>query len=94
MPLVHAGVITEAAWAKMDDTVLHAKLADPRLSGSDADGLKKLAADVLPGYAVSPAAEKAPRTCSPAGKWLMDTDALTPRGAVRLGPGRLRAARP
>ena len=78
VPLVHAGVITEDAWLRMDDTVLHAKLADPHMSGSDADGLKKLASDVLRDYAVSPAAEKAKNALFASGKWLINTDALTP----------------
>jgi DNA polymerase I-like protein with 3'-5' exonuclease and polymerase domains len=77
VPLEQMGAITEDAWDRMDDTVLHAKLADPRLSGSDADGLKKLAADVVPG-AVIPAANEARKKLFASGKWLMDTDALTP----------------
>lgn len=77
VPLEQAGAITEAAWDRMDDTVLHAKLADPQLSGSDADGLKQLAADVVPG-AVIPAAAEARKKLFASGKWLMDTNALTP----------------
>jgi DNA polymerase I-like protein with 3'-5' exonuclease and polymerase domains len=77
VPLEQAGVVTEEAWHRMDDTVLRAKLADPQLSGSDADGLKQLAADVVPG-AVIPAANEARKKLFASGKWLMDTDALTP----------------
>lgn len=78
VPLVHAGLCGEEIWVKMDDTVLHAKLADPHMSGSDADGLKRLAGDVLRDYAVSPAAEKAKNALFASGKWLVKTDALTP----------------
>ena len=77
VPVEQAAAITEEAWHRMDDTVLHAKLADPQLSGSDADGLKQLAADVVPG-AVIPAAAEARKKLFASGKWLMDTDALTP----------------
>ena len=73
VPLEHAGLCTEQAWLRMDDTVLHAKLADPQLSGSDADGLKQLAADVVPG-AVTPAASEARKKLFASGKWLIDTN--------------------
>lgn len=60
IPCVVAGLISwDEAWAKMYDSVLNAKLTDPKMSGSDADALKELAADLLREHAVSPAAEKA-----------------------------------
>ena len=77
VPLMVAGLCTEEAWGRMFDTVLHAKLADPQLAGSDADALKELAADIVPG-AVSPDADKARAKLFASGKWLKETDALTP----------------
>lgn len=60
IPCVVAGLIGwEDAWGKMQDSVLNAKLTDPKMSGSDADALKQLASDLLREYAVSPQAEKA-----------------------------------
>lgn len=59
IPAVIAGLIPwDDAWAKMQDSVLNAKLNDPKMSGSDADALKELADDLLREYAVSPQAEK------------------------------------
>lgn len=59
-PCVHAGLIGwDEGWAKMHDSVLYAKLSDPRLTGSEANGLKDLAADLLHEYATAPAAEAA-----------------------------------
>jgi hypothetical protein len=59
IPCVLAGLIGwDDAWAKMEDSVLRAKLNDPKMSGSDADALKELARDLLREYAVSPNAEK------------------------------------
>jgi P4 family phage/plasmid primase-like protien len=78
VPLADAGLCGEDAWNRMQDTVLPAKLADPAMSGSDADGLKQLAADVLGDYAVIPAANEARKDLFASGKWLTDTDALTP----------------
>lgn len=49
----------DALWEKLYDSVLKAKLNDPKMSGSDADALKELAHDLLREYAVSPNAEKA-----------------------------------
>lgn len=58
IPCVVAGLIGwEDAWGKMQDSVLNAKLTDPKMSGSDADALKQLASDLLREYAVSPQAE-------------------------------------
>ena len=67
-------------WPKMHDTVLAAKLADPSMSGSDADGLKDLARDVLAGAACSPAADKRRSKLFTSGGWLGEPDALTPPG--------------
>jgi DNA polymerase I-like protein with 3'-5' exonuclease and polymerase domains len=63
----------------MQDTVLPAKLSDPLQSGSDADGLKELAADVLKDRAVTTAANEARKALFASGKWLTNTGALTPR---------------
>jgi DNA polymerase I-like protein with 3'-5' exonuclease and polymerase domains/phage/plasmid-associated DNA primase len=79
VPLEHAGLVdAEAAWAKMFDTVLPAKLADPASTGSD-PGLKQLAGVVLGADAVSPAAEEARKAVFKAGRWLEDTKVTTPR---------------
>lgn len=79
VPLEHAGLIdAEAAWSKMFDTVLPAKLADPASTGSD-PGLKQLAAVVLGPESVSPAAEEARKAVFKAGRWLEDTKVTTPR---------------
>jgi DNA polymerase I-like protein with 3'-5' exonuclease and polymerase domains len=55
-----AGLIGwDELWDKLYDSVLKAKLNDPKMSGSDADALKELERDLLREYAVSPNAEKA-----------------------------------
>jgi P4 family phage/plasmid primase-like protien len=78
VPLAHAGLIDiDAAWAKMDDTVTLAKLADPASTGSD-PGLKKLAGAMLGEAALSPAADEARSALFKAGKWLTETEATTP----------------
>jgi DNA polymerase I-like protein with 3'-5' exonuclease and polymerase domains/phage/plasmid-associated DNA primase len=78
VPLAHAGLIDiEAAWAKMHDTVVLAKLADPASTGSD-PGLKKLAQAVLREAALSPAADDGRKALFKAGKWLTETKAHTP----------------
>jgi DNA polymerase I-like protein with 3'-5' exonuclease and polymerase domains len=79
VPLDHAGLADpEAAWAKMHDTVLTAKLADPALSGSDADGLKDLARDLLRETACAPDADKRRAALFASAGWLKETSALTP----------------
>jgi hypothetical protein len=79
VPLAFAGVIDdlEAAWARMADTAIPAKLADPTSTGNDAD-LKKLAAAVLGPAACSPAAEQARAALFKAGRWLTEIKPLTP----------------
>lgn len=78
-PLVHAGLIEwNVAWAKMHDTMLSAKLADPNLQGTDA-GLKATAAALLGDQAVSPTAEEGRKQLFAHGGWLSDTDLDTPR---------------
>lgn len=60
VPCVNAGLIDwDSAWAKMHDSVIYAKLSDPKLSGSEAEGLKDLSRDLLKEYATAPPAEKA-----------------------------------
>lgn len=70
-PLAHLGAIDhEAAWAKMEDAVIPAKLADPAGAGSDAaEGLKALSAVTLGPLAVAPAAEAAKDELAKAAGW-------------------------
>ena len=80
VPLAHAGLgDADAMWSKMTDSVLIAKLADPAQAKSDENALKKLAKDLLRDHAVSPAAEQAKNELFKSGRWLMQTEALTPR---------------
>jgi P4 family phage/plasmid primase-like protien len=80
IPLAVAGIITdlEDAWARMHDTVIPAKLADPRSTGSD-PGLKQIAHAMLGDAATSPAADDARAALFKAGRWLTDIDATTAR---------------
>jgi len=78
VPLTHAGLVdAESAWARMFDTVIPAKLADPASTGSD-PGLKELAGAVLGHDAVAPRAEAARKAVFAAGKWLENTQVDTP----------------
>jgi P4 family phage/plasmid primase-like protien len=78
VPLAHAGLVEpDSAWARMHDTVIPAKLADPASTGSD-PGLKQLAEAVLGDAAVTPAAEAGRDTLFKAGKWLTATKVDTP----------------
>jgi len=78
VPLAHAELVSyEQAWARMHDTVIPAKLADPASTGSD-PGLKRLAGKVLKDQAVTPAAEEARARLFKLGGWLTDTEATTP----------------
>lgn len=78
VPLAHAGLIdAESGWERMHDTVIPAKLADPRSTGSD-PGLKALAGAVLGGASVAPAADAARSALWKAGKWLTSTKVDTP----------------
>jgi len=77
-PLHHAGIAThDELWAKMEDTVLPAKLADPSSSGGD-PALKAASAAVLGDKAMSPAAEERKDELFAAANWLKDTDPTTP----------------
>lgn len=79
IPLVLAGFIDwESAWRKMFDGVLYVKLTDPRLAGSEANGLKDLARDMLREYAVSPEAEKKKNALFKAIGCNINTDSSTP----------------
>lgn len=78
VPLGHAGLIDPAAaWARMYDTVIPAKLADPQSTGSD-PALKALAAAVLGDAATAPAADAARAALFKAGRWLTETQGDTP----------------
>lgn len=69
VPLAHAGLIDAASgWARMFDTVIPAKLADPQSTGSD-PGLKQLAGAVLGQAATAPAADEAREALFKAGRW-------------------------
>lgn len=78
-PVVKHGLITwDALWAKLYDSVIWAKLVDPKLCGSEADKLKDLAHDLGREYAVSPAAEVAKDELFKVMKCKKKTDVLTP----------------
>lgn len=69
VPLAHAGLIDAGAgWAKMHDTVIPAKLADPRSTGSD-PGLKQLSGAVLGAGSVAPAADAGRDALWKAARW-------------------------
>jgi P4 family phage/plasmid primase-like protien len=76
VPLVHLGLLTEAAWGRMHDTVIPAKLADPQSTGSD-PGLKQLADAVLGSSATAPEADKARALMFKLNGWLKDIKATT-----------------
>lgn len=78
VPLVDAGLCDVDVWERMWDTVLPAKLNDPESTGSEADALKPLAADVLGAESVAPAADAARSALWKAAGWLKDTKADTP----------------
>lgn len=79
VPLAAEGLISaEKGWAKMYDTVIPARLGDPRSTGSD-PGLKKLSAAVLGNESVAPAAEAGREAVFKAGKWLTKATNDTPR---------------
>jgi P4 family phage/plasmid primase-like protien len=78
VPTALAGLVdAESAWARMYDTVIPAKLADPTSTGAD-PGLKKLAPAMLGEAAVSPAADEARSALFKAGRWLTETKVTTP----------------
>lgn len=80
VPLAYAGLIDyESGWARMRDTVIPAKLADPASTGSD-PGLKQLAEAMLGDAAITTSAEAARAALFTAGGWLSDTTAITPVG--------------
>lgn len=76
--LHHADIAThDELWAKMEDTVIPAKLADPSSSGGD-PALKAASAAVLGDRATSPAADERRSALFAANGWLKDTDPTTP----------------
>ncbi|SOD72742.1 P4 family phage/plasmid primase-like protien [Jatrophihabitans sp. GAS493] len=79
VPLAIADAIDiDSAWTRMHDTAIQALIADPQSTGSDADGLKQLAHDVLGDQAASTPADAARAALFKAGKWLTNTKATTP----------------
>lgn len=78
VPLAAAGLVdADDAWARMHDTGILAKLADPTSAGNDAD-LKNLSKAVLGQHALSKPADEARAALFKAGKWLTDTEVTTP----------------
>lgn len=78
VPLAATGLIEwESAWARVVDTVLLAKLADPACTGGDA-GLKTLATRVLGTAAVSPDADRARAELFTRGGWVTSVAPTTP----------------
>lgn len=78
-PCIKYGLIDfDSAWDKMVDSVLIAKLTDPKMSGSDANGLKDLSQDLLKDYATAPAAEKQKNSLFKAMGCLVDVKWDTP----------------
>lgn len=79
VPLEHAGLCDAGAWAKMDDTMIRAKLADPHSTDSDEAGLKELAKALLgPDGALSWKCDQRRRELFAAGGWLTDVEVTTP----------------
>jgi len=76
--LHHAGIATHAElWAKMDDTVIGEKLADPSGGGGN-PALKAASAVRLGAQATSPAAEERRKALFTASGWLTETEPTTP----------------
>jgi P4 family phage/plasmid primase-like protien len=72
-PLAHAGMTDiDSGWYRMWDTVIPAKLGDPKSTGSDPD-LKKLSANVLGAAGVSKGADEAREALFKAGGWKTNT---------------------
>lgn len=75
VPLEHAGLCGPEAWDKMTDTLLLAKLSDPRLCDSDEHGLKALAKALLgEEYAVSWRLDALRKEIFAAGGWIGETE--------------------
>ena len=78
VPLEAAGLVDrDDAWARMLDTAILAKLADPAMTDNGAD-LKKISKAVLGPAALSPPADEARAALFKAGKWLTETEVTTP----------------
>ena len=78
IPLAHAGLGDEdAMWAKMRDTVIKAKLGDPKSTGAD-PALKRISAHILGPGAVSTAATEGRKELFKQNGWLMETQFDTP----------------
>lgn len=78
VPLAAAGLVeADDAWARMHDTGILAKLADPASTGNDSD-LKNLSKAILGEHALSKDADASRSALFKAGKWLTDTEVTTP----------------
>lgn len=79
IPLEHAGLCGRDAWDRMTDTVILAKLTDPKLTDSDEAGLKPLARNMMgDDYALSWRCNLARAELFTAGGWLAETEVTTP----------------
>jgi hypothetical protein len=79
IPLEAAGLCDATVWDRMRDTVIAAKLSDPRLCDSDEVGLKQLARKLLGDeYALSWRADELRKEIFAAGGWIGDCEVTTP----------------
>jgi hypothetical protein len=79
IPLEHAGLCDASMWDKMDDTVIKAKLTDPKLTDSDESGLKPLAKNLLGAdYALSWSCDKLKSEICKTQGWITETETDTP----------------
>jgi Family of unknown function (DUF5906)/3'-5' exonuclease len=78
IPLEAAGLCDASVWDRMRDTVIAAKLSDPRLCDSDEVGLKQLARKLLgDDYALSWKLDEWRREIFAAGGWISDCEVTT-----------------
>lgn len=83
VPLAHAGLGDfDGMWARMDDTVIQAKLNDPESTDADA-GLKKISDRLLGADSATTPADAARKALFKAGGWLEKPKPTTP--AARNG---------
>lgn len=98
VPLAHAGLVDfERAMGVLDDTAVHARLADPKLTGNDGD-LKHVGPTLLGEHSVTKAGEEGRKSLFAAAGWLTKTEHDTPiersgwAGASKTGATMLRYA--